>query len=689
MGYVVRGPTVDGGTRYKPGNPLWGRTGFFIGSKWQHCWAGLREEKEQMLVFKKHKTRKITLIILLFLSSVCNATDNYYVATDGSDSYTKAQAQNPATPWRTLTHALNTITSTDYIVNLAAGTYVEWGYTIDASKNGKTIVIQGASSDANATVFSTGSVSAFIISNCTTGNITWKDMTIKSTYPGNRSLILMVANYDGVQISFNNCILGVSGDTTPGWTKCIAFDPITASPPTRKITLFNSYCYGKDAQPVLPLYDVGTLDINNSLIDRTNAEFSTTTTSAITLGYDIGTVTINNSSIIKSQGYGLNTALLSSFAGCEVDNVTFDCNNEAICITDYLQDGTFTTITANNGIYLGHVYENCSHPLGQIIVQDCNLVHTSSDINAGTFGLVLGYGVTGAEASNNNVLDFGIALSLKGTACNIHHNIFSGGSNKAGDYHTVYVRSAKNCLFENNTVYALGRCALYLYDQAGFPPDPDTDYNTFVNNIFDASGGGTYAIYLRGPEIYHNLFDYNCYVAGSKALGYAGETNKTLDGLRVWWSAFGGSEESRANESHSINTDPQFMDATNGDFHLKSRAGRWDPNSQSWVTDANTSPCIDAGDPNSDWTLELWPHGKRINMGAYGGTPEASMSLSNVGNIADLDNDDCVDYNDMGLFVEKWLYQQVLLPEDLDRNGAVNFIDFAEFSKHWLEDTIL
>ena len=44
-----------------------------------------------------------------------------------------------------------------------------------------------------------------------------------------------------------------------------------------------------------------------------------------------------------------------------------------------------------------------------------------------------------------------------------------------------------------------------------------------------------------------------------------------------------------------------------------------------------TSPCIDAGDPTADWTGELWPHGGRINMGAYGGTPEASMSLSIVG----------------------------------------------------------
>jgi len=54
-----------------------------------------------------------------------------------------------------------------------------------------------------------------------------------------------------------------------------------------------------------------------------------------------------------------------------------------------------------------------------------------------------------------------------------------------------------------------------------------------------------------------------------------------------------------------------------------------------WISDESTSPCIDAGDPSSDWTAEPWPNGERINMGAYGGTNQASKS----GNIADLNID--------------------------------------------------
>ncbi len=63
-----------------------------------------------------------------------------------------------------------------------------------------------------------------------------------------------------------------------------------------------------------------------------------------------------------------------------------------------------------------------------------------------------------------------------------------------------------------------------------------------------------------------------------------------------------------------------------GDYHLRSQGSRWNVNDQVWIQDTITSPCIDAGSPNSDWTAEPEPNGQRINMGAYGGTPQASMS---------------------------------------------------------------
>lgn len=39
-----------------------------------------------------------------------------------------------------------------------------------------------------------------------------------------------------------------------------------------------------------------------------------------------------------------------------------------------------------------------------------------------------------------------------------------------------------------------------------------------------------------------------------------------------------------------------------------------------------------------------------------------------------------VDAEDLALFVEMWLVEDVFLSEDINRNGLVNFSDFAEFA---------
>jgi len=70
-------------------------------------------------------------------------------------------------------------------------------------------------------------------------------------------------------------------------------------------------------------------------------------------------------------------------------------------------------------------------------------------------------------------------------------------------------------------------------------------------------------------------------------------------------------------------------------------------------------------------------------MGAFGGTPQASMSLSSVGNVADLNNDRFVDYSDVRLLADKWLCEKVLLSEDINRSGFVDFVDFAFLANEW------
>ena len=61
------------------------------------------------------------------------------------------------------------------------------------------------------------------------------------------------------------------------------------------------------------------------------------------------------------------------------------------------------------------------------------------------------------------------------------------------------------------------------------------------------------------------------------------------------------------------------------DFHVRSENGRL--LNGTWVHDSVSSPCIDAGDPTSDYSKEPAPNGGRVNIGAYGNTAEASRSF--------------------------------------------------------------
>jgi hypothetical protein len=98
-----------------------------------------------------------------------------------------------------------------------------------------------------------------------------------------------------------------------------------------------------------------------------------------------------------------------------------------------------------------------------------------------------------------------------------------------------------------------------------------------------------------------------------------------------------------------------------GDYHLKSQAGRWDANEGRWAIDEVTSPCIDAGDPASPISLEPFPNGGIVNMGAYGGTAEASKSY--------FGKPPC----------------ETIVAGDVNGDCAIDFKDLLFVALHWLE----
>jgi hypothetical protein len=171
-----------------------------------------------------------------------------------------------------------------------------------------------------------------------------------------------------------------------------------------------------------------------------------------------------------------------------------------------------------------------------------------------------------------------------------------------------------NCLFiDNGAPFGGG-----MYNVAAQPTITNC---TFSNNRVNAWGGGMQNEGGAQPTVtdcilWGNKPDQITTFGGSASQGAGGVTYSDVQGGHAGVG--------------NIDVDPLFADAVAGDYHLKSQAGRWDPVRRSWVIDAVTSPCIDAGNPASlDLAaLEPEPNGGRVNMGAYGGTPEASKSTS-------------------------------------------------------------
>ena len=125
-----------------------------------------------------------------------------------------------------------------------------------------------------------------------------------------------------------------------------------------------------------------------------------------------------------------------------------------------------------------------------------------------------------------------------------------------------------------------------------------------------------------------------------------------------------------------------------GDYHLKSRAGRWDRESGGWVYDADTSRCIDAGNPGSPLGDEPKnPRNRRINMGAYGGTGEGGKTPANWSLLADLTNDGIVDGGDFAYQAKDRYVAGEEYPGDLNRNGYVEIDDIAALFGAWLRTT--
>lgn len=224
-----------------------------------------------------------------------------------------------------------------------------------------------------------------------------------------------------------------------------------------------------------------------------------------------------------------------------------------------------------------------------------------------------------------------------------------GGIYNDQDYYNDVNTTVLHCVFAGNTAKENGGGIYNEYGSTMLLKNC-----TFSGNTA-AYGGAVYNqndLILVNGILWENrgLYDGNEIDGGSQLPIIRYSDISGCGGSGSGWDARLGIDD-----GGNIDVNPLF--AGKGDFHLQSRAGRFNSSLDGplWIFDEYTSPCIDTGNPNNDVEYEPEGNGNRRNMGVYGGTSQASKSSD--------------------------------IPGDIDGSGMVNLGDFMILAENWLEGT--
>jgi len=229
---------------------------------------------------------------------------------------------------------------------------------------------------------------------------------------------------------------------------------------------------------------------------------------------------------------------------------------------------------------------------------------------------------------------------------------------------------------------------------------------TFAENQAEKSVGG---VIYPGATIRNCIFWENSDAGGHGEAAQISSCGSDINYCCVqgWTGRFGG--------TGNIGADPRFVKAgywnpndtpgdpnddcwVEGNYHLQSFGWRWNIEEQKWDFDRVTSRCIDAGNPGVDFGEELlnipddpdhiYGINLRVNMGAYGGTAEASMPPYNWCLLTDMTNDGTTNLEDFAVQADDWLRNDSELPGDLNRDGMIDYWDLQLLLSDWLADTV-
>lgn len=188
----------------------------------------------------------------------------------------------------------------------------------------------------------------------------------------------------------------------------------------------------------------------------------------------------------------------------------------------------------------------------------------------------------------------------------------------------LYVRAGtimNNVVWCNGTSGS-GGCGIYVYERIA----PATVLNNSVASTGGSGGGIKWDSDLASPGTIKNcIIAFNNDGSGVNAVNPAAAPTVTYSDVfsNLPGNFAGMTDPTGTNGNISLN--PHFVKVELGRLYLKSSGGHWAPNG-TWIADNFNSPCLDSGDPASDFANEPIPNGGRANMGAWGNTDRASKT---------------------------------------------------------------
>ncbi len=211
--------------------------------------------------------------------------------------------------------------------------------------------------------------------------------------------------------------------------------------------------------------------------------------------------------------------------------------------------------------------------------------------------------------SDNGGGIYSYSSDLVCTRCKFLSNTAMGNNGDGGGAYVFYGSTAfYNCVFIGNAANVMGGG---LYNDCC---DSTVNNCTFANNSavgeYYSSGGGI-RNRLSDVTVTNSILWGNLGVNGANELGQISNFNGTVVTKYCCIQ-----ELSYSNYHLNIGESPMFINLAGPDGIV----GTLDDD----VHLLPSSPCIDAGNPDSDFANEPEPDGGRVNMGAYGNTAEAT-----------------------------------------------------------------